>query len=600
MKLLGSKSSRAARTVGLLFAGILAGAALRFEPIGFSQDSPGTPEITSKETAPQFRIQVERNLVQVRVVVRDSKGMPVAGLTRNDFVLTDRGKPQVITHFAVENPAERPAAATPPLDRTVEDAAEAEDLPAQLPDRYIAVFFDDVHIQFADLARTRDAAKKYFSTMLQPGDRVGIFTSSGQNQMDFTDDLGKIHEALRLLFPHPVVVHRDHQCPEVSDYQGYMIAYRQDPFAIEIAAEEAKLCDPNVVVQAAMLSAQELDRAARASAEFSARIAANEFQTETEYVLRGLRGVIRQLAGLPGQRTVLMVSPGFLSLTEEMQVSQLIDLALRANVVVNSLDAKGLYAPVILGDASKSPTLPVTSALLVGNKARLEVDRINSLADAMRYLAQDTGGVFVTNSNDFDQGFRKTGALPEISYVLAFSPQNMKFDGNFHKIKVTLSSKAKLTIQARRGYFAPEKPTDPSAQEKEEISQAIFSQAEVRELPVDMQTQFFKVSDTQAKLAILAHLNLGLLRFRKENGRNFNTLTLVTVLFDRNGKYLDGREKKVEFRLLDPTYEKLAEKGITSKTSFDVIPGSYVVRLVVRDSEGAQLSALNRRVEIPL
>ena len=594
----GSNSSRATHTAKFAFAGAFLGASLLLGISVFAQDSPSTSEIKSQESIPKFRIQVERNLVQVRVVVRDSKGKVVGGLTKDDFILTDEGKPQVITHFAVENPADRPAAPAPSPDQA--EDVEAEDRPATLPDRYIAVFFDDVHIQFSDLVRTQEAAEKYFSTMLQPGDRVGIFTSSGQNQLDFTDDLGKIHETLRLLRPRPVVSRRTGRCPEISDYQGYMIAYRRDPFAIQIAAEEAKICDPSVATQAGMLSAEQLDRAAQASAEMNARQAVNEFQTETEFALRGMRGVIRQLTGLPGQRTLLLVSPGFMMMTAEMQVSQLIDLALRSSVVVNALDAKGLYAPVVLGDASTSPVLPFKNAQLVGNKAQLDIDRINSLADTMRYLTQDTGGIFVTNSNDLDQGFRKVGALPEISYTLAFSPQNMKFNGNFHKIKVSLASKSKFAIQARRGYFAPEKPTDPAAREKEEIEQAVFSQAEVKELAVDIQTQFFKVSDTQARLAILTHLDLGLLHFRKENGRNWKTITVVTVLFDRNGKYLDGKAKKLEFQLLDPTYEKVSAKGITSKSTFDVIPGSYVIRLVVRDSEGAQLSALNKRVEIPL
>ena len=595
----GSNSSRDTHPAKVAFAGVVLGAALLLGPSVFAQDAPAPSEIKSQESIPNFRIQVERNLVQVRVVVRDSKGKVVAGLTKDDFILTDEGKPQVITHFAVENPADRPAAVQAPPAEQEEDL-EAEDRPASLPDRYIAVFFDDVHIQFSDLARTREAAERYFSTMLLPGDRVGIFTSSGQHQLDFTDDMGKIHETLRLLLPRPIVPRRTDRCPQISDYQGYMIAYRNDPFAIEVAAEEAKICDPGVAMQAAMLSAQELERAARTSAEINARQAVNEFQIETEYVLRGLRGVIRQLSGLPGQRTLLMVSPGFMMMTAEMEVNRLIDQALRASVVVNALDAKGLYAPVVLGDASTNQVLPITNALLVGHKAQLDIDRINSLADTMRYLTRDTGGIFATNSNDLDQGFRKVGALPEISYTLAFSPQNMKFNGDFHRIKVKLASKTKFTIQARQGYFAPEKPKDPSAREKEEIEQAVFSQAEVKELAVDVQTQFFKVSDTQAKLAILTHLDLRLLQFRKENGRNLNTITLVTVLFDRNGKYLDGKAKKLEFKLLDPTYEKVSAKGITSKASFDVIPGSYVVRLVVRDSEGAQLSALNKRVEIPL
>jgi hypothetical protein len=287
-------------------------------------------------------------------------------------------------------------------------------------------------------------------------------------------------------------------------------------------------------------------------------------------------------------------------LTAEMRVSGLIDRALRSNIVINALDAKGLAAPVPLGDASTRPVLPFRQASLVGNKARLDLDRFRALTDVMRSLTHDTGGVFFTNSNDLEQGFERAGALPGVYYTLAFSPQNMKFNGAFHKIKITLSQKGKLEIQARNGYYAPEKPADPTAQEKEEIEQAIFSQAEVREFPVDVQIQFFKLSDTQARLAVLAHLDLAVLRFRKENDRNMNNLVLVAVLFDRNGKYLAGKEKRIQFRLRDGTFERLSEKGITSKTSFDVIPGTYTVRLVVRDSEGAQLSALNKRVEIPL
>jgi hypothetical protein len=348
------------------------------------------------------------------------------------------------------------------------------------------------------------------------------------------------------------------------------------------------------------MGAQQARMAAASVAESDAIRAVNNFQTETEYALRALDNVVRRMTGLPGQRTIVMVSPGFLMLTAEYRINTLIERALRANVVFNTLDAKGLYAHVALGDASRDPVLPRRSAQLVGKKSQLDLDRVNSIVDVLRNLAYDTGGVFFTNNNDLDEGFRRVGSLSEVSYVLAFSPQNMKFDGNYHKLKVSLAAKAKVSIQARRGYYAPEKPADPVARAKEEIEQALFSQDEVKELPVAVQTQFYKVNDTQAKLSVLTHLDVKFMRFRKENGRNLNNLTLVTVLFDRDGKYLAGKEKRVEFRLLEPSYEKLSQSGITSKTSFDVPPGTYTVRQVVRDSEGAQLSALNKRVDIPL
>jgi hypothetical protein len=52
-------------------------------------------------------------------------------------------------------------------------------------------------------------------------------------------------------------------------------------------------------------------------------------------------------------------------------------------------------------------------------------------------------------------------------------------------------------------------------------------------------------------------------------------------------------------RLRDTTLERLSHTGVTVKTSFDVKPGGYLVRLVVRDSQAAQLSAENGVVEIP-
>ena len=183
------KPSRSTRMARLVRVGVILGSMLMLGGSGVSQDSPASPEITQEESTPKFRIQVERNLVQVRVVVRDAKGNAIGNLTKDDFLLTDNGKPQVISHFAVENPAARAAAAATPAPPPNQDEDLAtEDRPATLPDRYIALFFDDVHLEFSDIARTREAAEKYFSSMLQPGDRVGIFTSSGQNQLEFLDE----------------------------------------------------------------------------------------------------------------------------------------------------------------------------------------------------------------------------------------------------------------------------------------------------------------------------------------------------------------------------------------------------------------------------
>src|SRR5204863_147395 len=84
---------------------------------------------------------------------------------------------------------------------------------------------------------------------------------------------------------------------------------------------------------------------------------------------------------------------------------------------------------------------------------------------------------------------------------LGFSPQNLKFDGRFHTLKVGLTTKEKFSVQARHGYFAPRSASDPAEVTKEEIQEALFSQEEIHNIPIDLQTQYFKKDEAAARVA---------------------------------------------------------------------------------------------------
>ncbi len=583
-----------------LFGSFLQAAAAAGQTSGSASDGA---ELTSRETQPTFKLQVQRNLVLVRVVVRDAKGRAVGGLRKEDFTLLDNRKPQVITHFSVEAPSSKvttsPAAttgspATPP--RVDKEAVPETALSPSTPQRYMALFFDDVHMEFGDLARTRDAADRYLAAALTLGDRVGVFTASGQNVLDFTDDRGKLHEALLRLFTRPIVPEPgDEACPQIFDYQAYLIVHEQNQYALEIATQEAYHC----ICEQFDAPGQDCINRARASAESEAVHVLQLAETKSEYALRGLEQLERRIAALPGQRNIVLVSPGFLTLTQQTQLNEIAERSLHSNIIINTLDAKGLYAPVPLGDASRRPIVIPRRPDVMGRKTEFQIARLSRVAEVLRNLAEDTGGTYFHNSNDLDEGFRRVGALPEVYYVLAFSPQNLKLDGRFHTLKVSVTNPAHLTLQARRGYYAPRKPLDAATQANEEIQQAMFSQDELSELPIDVHTQFFKLNNLDAKLSVLTHVDLRFVRFRKEEGRNLDNLTVVAALFDRDGKYIVGKQKLLQMRLRDVSLEQLTRSGITMKTSFDVKVGTYLVRLVVRDAEGALISALNRTVEIP-
>jgi hypothetical protein len=335
---------------------------------------------------------------------------------------------------------------------------------------------------------------------------------------------------------------------------------------------------------------------ATAIAQSTASMVVGREDSSTQFALRHMEDVMRRLSTMPGQRIIVFLSPGFITSTLHLEFSDLVDRATKANIVVNTIDARGLYTPD-MGDIAD----PVTnvSPRTAGYRGSYAAAAQLAQEDVLQELADGTGGTFFHNRNDVDEGLREAGAAPAMTYLLGFSPQNLKLDGSLHTLKVSFVKKTNYKIQARHGYFAPRHIADPAEQAKQEIQEAIFSQDEIRDLPVDLHTQFFKTASYQAKLAVVTHVDIKGVHFRKADGRTRDDLTVATAIFDENGNYVTGNEKIIEMKLLDPTYERLTRSGLNLKSSFDVKPGTYLVRQVVRDSEGSQLAARNGAVVIP-
>jgi len=541
------------------------------------------PETNTKDEPVTFQTRV--NLVMVPVVVRDSKGKAIGTFHQEDFQLFDKGKLQTITKFSVEK-ASQPAAMevhAPETEKPTQDAP-----PPNLPDRFIAYMFDDVHIQFGDLARVRDAAARHMANELKATDRAAIYTTSGQNTLEFTDDREKLHETLALLRPRPIARSTTQECPDISYYMADLLVNHNDPTAVQAATMETIACmsldptDPNTAKTAAQLAQAASYRALTAG------------QQETRVALAVLKDVIRRMSAMPGQRTIVLASPGFITPFDEVtDKADVMDRAIRAKVIINTLDARGLY----------TDTYDITKQTYDSNALRylMQYDReaARAQADVLAELAAGTGGSFIENSNDFDGGYKRLATAPEYFYLLGFSPQNLKLDGSFHALKVVVKPSSGLSLSARRGYYAPRHLSNAEETAKQEIEEALFSREEMHDLPVELHTQFFKSSDDDARLTVVAGVSLRPIKFRKENGRNHNTLTIVSGLFDRNGNFVSAVTKKLEMRLLDERLERWFRTGITVKTSFDVKPGTYMVRLVVRDEEGQMISAENGAVEIP-
>ncbi len=155
-----------------------------------------------------------------------------------------------------------------------------------------------------------------------------------------------------------------------------------------------------------------------------------------------------------------------------------------------------------------------------------------------------------------------------------------------------------VTLQVRRGYWAPNHAVDSAEEARDEIRDAVFSRDELQGIPIDVQTEFFRLTDEKTELTVTAHLDGGALRFRKAAFRNNDTVTVIAGLFDANGTYISGIQRVVELKLRDQTLAGLQRAGITIKETFNVAPGRYVIRMVVQDGEGKTMGARNTGVDI--
>src|SRR6185437_9609873 len=135
-------------------------------------------------------------------------------------------------------------------------------------------------------------------------------------------------------------------------------------------------------------------------------------------------------------------------------------------------------------------------------------------------------------------GLQELATTPEVSYLLGFSPQNIKLDGSFHQLKVTLKSSPGMSVQARLGYYAPDHLASADEDAKEEVTQALFSRDEMNDIPVAMTTQLFKASASEARLTVMSSVDVRKLHFRNADGRNVNSVRMVCALFDRDGNFI--------------------------------------------------------------
>jgi VWFA-related protein len=150
---------------------------------------------------------------------------------------------------------------------------------------------------------------------------------------------------------------------------------------------------------------------------------------------------------LPGQRTLILVSSGFLDVEAEALTaeSQIMDAAAQFNVTISSLDARGLYT----SEATASEHGPGAG----GQNLDYRRSEMRLEENPMSELANGTGGTFFHNSNDLSAGFKLLTEAPQVVYLLEL-PLNADAESGYHRLTVKVNREG-AEVQARRGYLVP-------------------------------------------------------------------------------------------------------------------------------------------------
>jgi len=517
---------------------------------------------------PKFEAKVD--LVLVPVVVRDRHGRATGNLTKEDFRLYDNGKPQTITSFSVVERAKvvRPNPGTDSPAAGSEVAGVSSD--KGVPERYFVYVFDDVNIRFADMANVRAAAVSHFKTNFAAGDHAAIDTLSGKHSLEFTSDRESLQDAVSKLRWGQLAGRGGMECPDVSTYIAHLVIDQADPLALEGLTNHTAECAhvrPELAKQVAMAAA---NRRLMLGAE------------DSRLALATLKRAIRRLSAMPGQRVIVLASPGFFAQTTEAikATAEVLELAARNDVVINGLSVRGIIMAEEEEDVTRkvgvSRRTPPSASSPEQLWVRYRRESARADGDVMNDLAQGTGGEFFHNNNGLRAGFEQLAKAPEFSYVLGFSPSDFKADASFHSLKVQVQN---AKVEARRGYYALR--PDPAGQvSTAELEDAIFSRQERTDIPVFLQTGYSKAIGA-AVVKVLLVAKIDTTRWRR------GSFDAAITLFDQEGGYAAGTAEKVT-----STQE---DADVTLRWEFpEIKPGSYVVRLVIREPISKAMTAINR------
>ncbi|HKC66460.1 MAG TPA: VWA domain-containing protein [Pyrinomonadaceae bacterium] len=532
-------------------------------------------------------VRITTNLVQVDAVVTDKNGKPVTDLKPQEIQIYEDNRQQKITHFSyiTSDNADVALAKPTPTDKRQINVPMVHLRPSDVR-RTIAVVVDDLGLSSQSIYFVRRALKKFIDDQMQPGDLVAIIRTSGGigALQQFTSDKRELYAALE-----------------------HIKWYRTGRNGVDALAP---IQPPTAGAGGALMDekAKELDE-----------LRNDIFSVGT---LGAVSYVIRGLEDLPGRKSILLISEGFkMSLSEPLsreagmdknssndrtlqKLQKLIDQASRASVVIYTMDTRGLQ------------TLGLTAADNVFGQSREQVEqqlqnRRDTLYDTqagLRYLADETGGIAIRNSNDLSAGIRKVLDDQKGYYLIGYRPDQSTFDPktgrrSFHHLTLKVTRPGSFTIRMRKGFFGVSDNERVSAEvsAREQIVHALVSPFGSDAVPIRLTSLFANDAKAGSYMRSLLHVDGNALTFTNEpDDWHQAQFDVVAVTFGDNGNVVDEVSRVDRLRVRGEAYRHVLKSGFVYMMTLPIKkPGAYQLRVALRDQASERVGSASQFVEVP-
>ncbi len=535
------------------------------------QQAPPAPSVPPS-SEPTLRITV--TLVQVDTVVTDSKGKHVTDLKPEDFELRQDGKVQKITHFSYINTSSGRAVVQKQKQQVNKNAPPLPPVPMRAAQvkRTIALVVDDLGLSFESMAQVRQALKKYVDEQVQPGDLVAIIRTGGGmgSLQQFTSEKRMLYAAIEKLR---------------WNFNGRVGVSSFTP--INDSASET---------------------------EAAAETQINEFREEQFSVgtLGAISYVVNGLRELPGRKSVVVLSEnipilqsGQMNARIMESLEKLTDAANRSAVVIYTIDPRGLPTHSLNASDNVRPD-PANPGRMAEQQMARSAKYFES-QNGLNFLAQQTGGMFIHDTNDIAKGINDVLDDQVGYYLLGYSPVEGTFDKDvknqkFHKISVKVLRPG-LHSRTRSGFLGvPDRGRPPVlATREQQLAAALNSPFGATGIKVRLTSLFGNSLKQGSYVQSLLYIDAKDLKFTdEEDGVHKAVVDIVTMTFGENGVETERNDKTYTIRMKGESYTNALKNGFVYSVNHPIKKsGAFQLRAVVRDAATKKTGSSSRFVEVP-